>query len=78
MATDLSTERAVDRFAFGLTTADVVELQSILREDCDEDLPLEEAWSRAAGLLSLTQALLDYDSQASVGSDAAELELRPT
>jgi hypothetical protein len=48
------------RFAFGLTTENVERLRTILREDCGEDLPLEEAWSRAAGLLALTQLLLEH------------------
>ena len=66
------------QYAFGLTTTDVVELQTILREDCGEDLPLEEAWSRAAGLLALTQTLLDHDEPIRATKSAAELELRPT
>lgn len=68
MPWDSITSRETDRFAFGLTTSDVVELQLILREDCGEDVPLEEAWSRAAGLLALTQVLLDHDAPADVVS----------
>lgn len=73
-----ATTREESRYAFGLTTTDVVELQTILREDCGEDLPLEETWSRAAGLLALTQTLLDLDELSSGTKGAAELELRPT
>jgi len=48
------------RFAFGLTTANVEELRTILCEDCGEEVSVEEAWSRAAGLLALTQLLLEH------------------
>ena len=78
MSRDSNIPLADDRFAFGLTTSDVIELQSILREDCREDLSLEEAWSRAAGLLALTQAVLAPDELAGSRKDAAGLEHRPT
>ncbi len=54
-------EHDLGRFAFGLTTDDVERFRTILREECGEEVSLEEAWSRAAGLLALTQLLLDND-----------------
>ena len=66
------------RFAFGLSVEDVEQLRTILQEDCGEEVTLEEAWSRAAGLLSLTQLLLDHPDPGPPESNAARLEHRPT
>lgn len=66
------------RFAFGLTTEDVEELRTILREDCGEEVTLEEAWSRAAGLLALTQLLLDHDHHETPVGKSNRLEHCPT
>lgn len=65
-------------FAFGLTAEDVEELRTILREECHEEVSLEEAWSRAAGLLALTQLLLDHDEAGPKQARQEGLELRPT
>ncbi len=65
-------------FGYGLTTQDVEELRTILREDCNEDVSLEEAWSRAAALLALTQVLLEFPHAETREAAGAELELRPT
>lgn len=65
-------------FAFGLTTEDVEELRTILREECHEEVSIEEAWSRAAGLLALTQLLLDHDEAGPKQARQKGLELRPT
>lgn len=48
------------RFGAGLTEAEVRRLQTILREDCDAELPLPEVWSRAIELLSLVEMLLRW------------------
>lgn len=78
MPWDLNSTREDNRFAFGLTTADVMELQTILREDGEEDVSIEEAWSRAAGLLALTQLLLEHTESPGAASDVTQLEHRPT
>jgi hypothetical protein len=54
-----STPPAVGRFGAGLTEVVVRRFQSILREQCGNDLPLPEAWSRAIELLSLVELLLE-------------------
>ncbi len=65
-------------FAFGLTAEDVEELRRILREECHEEVSLEEAWSRAAGLLALTQLLIDHDEAGPRQPRQKRLERRPT
>ena len=71
-------EPSTDRFAFGLANADVEELRAILLDDCGEHVSLEEAWSRAAGLLALTQSLLDHAEAAAPEAQSGRLEHRPT
>jgi hypothetical protein len=51
-------DRPPSQFAFGLTDAKVEELRTILREECGEDLSLEQAWARAIQLVALFRALL--------------------
>ena len=65
-------------FAFGLTSEDVEELRTILREECGEEATLEEAWSRAAGLLALTQLLLKHSDLGTPEINVGQLEHRPT
>ncbi len=57
MATSLTENRSHDRFAFGLTDASVEELRAILREECGEELSLEQAWVRAIRLVALFRSL---------------------
>lgn len=45
-------------FGAGLNEIEVRRLQTILREQCQVDLSLPEAWSRAIELLSLAEMLL--------------------
>lgn len=47
------------RFGAGLTQADVVAFQTILREECQVELTVPEAWTRAIELLSLVELLLE-------------------
>jgi hypothetical protein len=58
MPVDASLPPNNERFAFGLTPADVEEFRDILRFECGETLSLEEAWSRAIEMLALCRMLL--------------------
>ena len=62
-------------YAFGLTDASVEELRSILREECGEELSLEQAWTRAVQLVALFRALIGITP--GKGTDA-EFELPPS
>jgi len=48
-----------ERFAFGLTTIEVERLRRILSRCSGREVSLEEAWGRAAELLSLTHGLME-------------------
>lgn len=48
-----------DHFAFGLTPADAAEFREILRTECNEELTLEEAWTRATEVLAVFTVFLD-------------------
>ena len=48
------------RFGAGLTEAEVHQFQAILLVDCDAELSLPDAWSRAIELLSLVEMLLQW------------------
>ena len=78
MAHDSLPPSGQNRFAFGLTTENVEELRTILREDCHGEVSLEEAWSRAASLLALTQLLLEHDGHEAHQGKSDRLEHRPT
>ncbi len=49
---------ANERFALGLTRADVDEFRALIHRECDESLSHEEAWQRAAEVLALFRMLL--------------------
>jgi hypothetical protein len=51
----------VGRFGAGLTEAEVIRLQVIMRKQCRREVPLAEAWSRAIELLALVEMLLGAD-----------------
>lgn len=53
-------EREEQRFGAGLTEAEVLRFQAILRDHCGVELPLPEAWSRAIEVLSLVEMLLQW------------------
>lgn len=57
----LDADRAVDpeRFAFGLTQAEVARLRDIMRRECGVELTMEAAWTRAIELLAFAKVLLD-------------------
>jgi hypothetical protein len=57
------------RFAAGLTEAEVVRFQTILREQCGASVDLPEAWSRALELLSLVEMLLEARSAVQPGGE---------
>ena len=46
------------RYAFGLTEAEVRRLQDILSHDGEPDVTLDQAWARAIELLGLFRMLL--------------------
>ena len=48
-----------ERFGFGLTTLEVERLRRILSRCGSREVSLEEAWGRAAELLSLTHGLME-------------------
>ncbi len=58
------------RYGFGLTTTEVERLRRILARCGKREVSLEEAWGRAAELLSLTHELME--ALASEARDAAE------
>ena len=58
MASDSLTSQSEERFAFGLTSADVEEFREILHSECGEELSLKDAWSRAIEVLALCRMLL--------------------
>jgi len=49
--------RTIERYGFGLTEAQVLRLQSILKSE-GVDLTLEQAWARAIELIALFRMLL--------------------
>ena len=53
-------EGTTRRFGAGLTEAEVLRLQAILREKGGIDVPLPAAWSRAIELLSLVEMLMQW------------------
>ena len=48
-----------NRYAYGLTEAEVRRLQDILRRECGIDLTLEQAWARAIELLAFGKRLIE-------------------
>jgi hypothetical protein len=53
-----SSDSSSERFALGLTRADVDEFRALIHRECDESLSLEEAWKRATEVLTLFRMLL--------------------
>jgi hypothetical protein len=49
---------ADERFALGLTPADVDEFRELIHRECGESLSHEEAWNRATEVLALFRMLL--------------------
>lgn len=49
---------ADERFALGLTRADVDEFRALIHRECGESLSPEEAWTRATEVLALFRMLL--------------------
>ena len=47
-----------ERFALGLTRADVDEFRALIHRECGESLSHEEAWTRATEVLALFRMLL--------------------
>ncbi len=47
-----------ERFALGLTRADVDEFRALIHRECGEPLSPEEAWTRATEVLALFRMLL--------------------
>lgn len=65
--------REEQRFGAGLSEAEVLRFQSILRDQCGINLPLPDAWGRAIELLSLVELLLeDQGILAQTGKDSSE------
>lgn len=53
-----STDAPSERFALGLTRADVDEFRSLIHRECGESLSADEAWKRATEVLALFRMLL--------------------
>lgn len=51
-------EVPTERFALGMTRADVDEFRALIHRECDEPLSHEEAWKRATEVLALFRMLL--------------------
>jgi hypothetical protein len=48
----------IERFALGLTRADVDEFRALIHRECGESLGPEEAWKRATEVVALFRMLL--------------------
>ena len=58
MSLDAASTGDHDRFAFGLTTAEVARFRDIMRRECGVDLTMEAAWARAIEVLAFAKLLL--------------------
>ena len=55
---DAPQDGSPDRFAFGLSQADVEEFLELIHSECGEELSPEDAWNRASEVLALFRMLL--------------------
>ncbi len=58
VACSLPDGTSTDRFALGMTRADVDHFRALIHRECGESLSSEEAWIRATEVLALFRMLL--------------------